>query len=157
MRDVICLSPPEAAVAIDVVRDQEDGYGHLQFTCERICVSVVVAVPVVERHRQGGAPIAVSVRVAGLTEQPLERRLERQDPVVAAQILEMAAQVSTGGAVIAEDEQAAPVAAGPPASGGDQSAVVEGTSRPETESIATHRSPAPSLGPSYAARGSLLR
>src|SRR2546421_3143821 len=106
MTQKICrLRPPEAAPALDVAGNKENGDGYLHATCQGKRLSKVIVVSIIEGQSQHCAPLFPPRRVFLRLVQRLQRGLKVQGAIMAEQGEQGLSRRPSPAAGVTEDHQ----------------------------------------------------
>src|ERR1700736_2280541 len=103
MEKILWLLPPEAAPAIDVTWNQEEGDGYLQHRCKGKCFCVVIVVSIVEGQGKQAALLSSLASPFLRLIQCLQCGLEVESAIVTAQVEQVLLQVPSLRTVVTED------------------------------------------------------
>src|SRR6266571_9577321 len=104
----IALSPPKVITALHITWDEKDSERNLQFTCERQAMRIVIVVSIVEGEHQWCTSVTHLLPILRRHVEFFQCRLKMKYTVVAAQVEQMTAQVSSSRPVVVEDNQVLP-------------------------------------------------
>src|SRR6266849_5173676 len=104
----VALSPPKVITTFHVAWSEKESERNLQLACKRKAMRIVIVVSIVEGKHQWCTSVTHLLPILGRHVEFFQCRLKMEYTIMAAQVEQMAAQVSSSRLMVVEDNQVWP-------------------------------------------------